>query len=236
VNWRCLLAICLVALTCLAASQQVYEDDRISVAVPQGWSVTSVYPSNAGVPTVFIGDTTHNQPIGTALTRGKYTLYLLTHHGQASGIRGGRFGEVAEYVAPWVDRTNPRPCISSLQEQKIHVTTNLSRVDLYFDSASASADAQAQCGLPPVKAVLWYGSYFTETCPLDLSPDCQGFFLNYPLLAGKSPDLLQPPESQMSFSISYRAARPDDLPGIRDAQLNDFLAQATEVVRHIKFK
>lgn len=235
-NCRRLLAISLLALTCLAAGQQVYEDDRISVAVPHGWSVTNIYPSNAGVPTVFVGDTTHHEPIGAALTTGKYTFYLLTHHGQASGIRGGRFGEIAEYVTPWVDRTTPSPCILFLQKQQTQVTSKLSRVDLYFDAANASPEARAECGQPSVKAVLWYGSYFTQTCPPDLSPDCHGFFLNYPLFAGKPPDIVKGSRGQMSFTISLSAATPGDLPRKGDAHLNAFLAQASEVVRHITFK
>jgi hypothetical protein len=123
-----------------------------------------------------------------------------------------------------------------LQKQRARVTSKLSRVDLYFDSASANADARVECGQPSVKAVLWYGSYFTETCPGDLSPDCNGFFLNYPLLAGKPPDRLQPPQSQLSFSLSFRAASPDDLPRKGDPQLNAILTQASAAVRQIKFK
>ena len=220
------------AFALITAAQQVYNDDRISVPVPSGWSINPVTANNAGV---LVGDTTNQRPIGAAFITGRYELYLLTHYGQASGIRGGRFGEVAKYVAPWVDQTELWPCISFLQKITTPVTNRLSRVDLYFDTDKAGADALAQCGHPSQKAVLWYGSYFTHTCSPITSPDCSGFFLNFPLLAGGSPGL-QSPESQMAFTLTFRPASPDELPRKGDPQLQIFLTQGSRVVRRIKFK
>lgn len=221
--------LCIASVTFLAADQYVFKDDRVSVAIPDGWSVSTV-------TTAVRGDRTYRQPIGAALTRGSYTLYLLTHYGQASGIIGGRFGEIAEYVAPWVDRTNPSPCIDFLEKRTTRVTSKLSRVDLYFDSAGASAEALERCGRPSVRAVLWYGSYFTLACSGNTSSDCGGFFLELPLLSGKNHDAVHPSESQMAITLSFRAARPNDLPRRGDAQLNEFLARASTVVGDVTFK
>jgi hypothetical protein len=75
------------------ASAQVFEDDRIRVEVPTGWSVQTATES-------VTGGKPFDAPIGALLTKDKYRLYLLSHTGHASGVEGGRFSEVVEYVFP----------------------------------------------------------------------------------------------------------------------------------------
>jgi hypothetical protein len=119
------------------------------------------------------------------------------------------------------------------------VTDAVSRVDLYFDSRHATEDALAMCGNPSVKAVLWYGSYFSQTCPPATSTDCcceTGYFLFFPSLAHTHPQPgLSPSDNyQMAFTLTFRTSNPDNLPHKGDRHLQKFLNQASEVVRSIK--
>jgi len=67
---------------CFAAAQSVsretahnfYEDDRIRVFVPAGWTATSVMQTTTG-------DEVLQVPIGGVFSKGKYRVYLLTHFG-----------------------------------------------------------------------------------------------------------------------------------------------------------
>ena len=56
----------------------VYQDDRIQVVVPNGWSAKRVTVTTSGDETIEI-------PIGVSLSKGLFRLYLLTHYGQVTG-------------------------------------------------------------------------------------------------------------------------------------------------------
>lgn len=209
----------------------VFEDDRISVAVPDSWTAAPQIMMATGM------QGTIEIPIGETLTKNQYKLYLLTHHGQASGVEGGRFGEVAMYVAPWVDRTDPWACSSFMEENATPVTKQLSRVDLYFDSTKATPDALAQCGNPTVQGTLWYGSFFTETCPENppLGSECGGYFLNYNKLSSKK-SAETTSEMQMTYTISYDTMDANILPQKGDTVLEELLQEASAVVESISYK
>ncbi|MGA7218810.1 MAG: hypothetical protein WBX38_10870 [Candidatus Sulfotelmatobacter sp.] len=186
--------------------KNIFEDDRIAVRVPTGWSV---HPATETVT----GDRTYEQPIGAVLAKGRFRLYLLTHHGQASGIVGGRFAEIVQYVSPWINISDSPwlPCPSETREVETAVSDKLSRRDLYFDTTHASKKALADCGDPKSKGVLWYGSYFIDPCP---AKDCGGgFFLNHQALAGKpSQDGSTISEEQMTYALTYDTKMPNKLP------------------------
>jgi hypothetical protein len=209
-------------------SQNVFEDDRIRVGIPSGWSVQ---PATETVT----GEKTYQSPIGALFTKDHYKLYLLSHHGQASGVEGGRFSEVVEYVSPWIDMSESPwlPCPSQGSEA---VTNNkLSRMDLYFDTSHVSKKALADCGNPTVKGALWYGSYFSETCQAEDSPNaCGGFFLTYQDLSGKPPQ--DSNEWQMTYALTYDTATPNALPMKGDSELRRVLQEANEIVSSIVYK
>ena len=98
-------------------SQSVFEDDRIRVGIPAGWSVQ---PATETVT----GDRTYQLPIGALFTKGRYKLYLPSHHGQASGIEGGRFSEVVEYISPWIDMSESPWLPCPLKRMRRSQTTN----------------------------------------------------------------------------------------------------------------
>ncbi len=223
----------LLTVSSSAANQQVYEDDRISVAVPSRWSQMST--ANVEVTKGW----RHAEPNGFAFSDGTYALYLLTHAEQVSGIVGGRFIEIADYVAPWSDRETG-VCDTFTKQVITKVTDDLSRVDLYFDARHAKELDLARCGNPSVKAVLWYGSYFRQTCPPVTSNNCcceSGYFLSYPTLAHTHlASDLYPSDYQMVFTLTFRTSNPNNLPHEGDRHLRKFLDEASEVVRSIKYR
>ena len=103
---------CRPLTTVRGGSNVVYRDYWATVLVPEGWTAT---PSTELVA----GDQNYSFLDGVKLTRGNYTLTLLTARGHASGVSGGRFGEVADAIAPWVDQTDPWACTGSYLESAL---------------------------------------------------------------------------------------------------------------------
>ena len=67
-----------------------YQDDKIEVEAPAGWGLAYyVLPNSEG---------TYG---GVELRKENYLLRLCTGCGQASGVEGGRFSEIAGMVQPW---------------------------------------------------------------------------------------------------------------------------------------
>jgi len=221
-----------------ATPQSVFEDDRMRVEIPVGWSVQ---PATEHVS----GDKPFESPIGALLSKGKYRLYLLTHQEQASGIEGGRFSEVVQYISPWIDMGESPwlPCPSEIQGSEAVTDNKLTRQDLYFDTAHASKKALADCGNPRVRGTLWYGSYFVETCHgKDTPRACGSFFLTYQDLSGKNP---QPrtvngsttsDEWQMVYAMTFDTKTPNSLPMKNDPGLLAVLREASVIVGSIVYK
>ena len=189
------------------------------------------------------GEKTFELPIGALLTKGRYKLYLLTHQSQASGIIGGRFAEVVEYVSPWIDMSESPwlPCPSEGPETI--TDEKLSRRDLYFDTVHANRKALADCGNPARKGTLWYGSYFVETCQgPDYPHGCDSFFLTYQDLSGKVPQdrivngTRCANEWQMTYALTYDTKTPNVLPMKGDPALREVLLEATNIVHSIVYK
>ncbi len=211
-------------------SKNIFEDDRIAVRIPAGWSVQ---PATETVT----GNRTFQQPIGALLTKGRYKLYLLTHHGQASGITGGRFAEIVEYVSPWMDMSDSPwlPCPSEIQGTETVANDKLSRIDLYFDTSHAGKKGLADCGDPIVRGVLWYGSYFIEPCP---AKDCGGdFFLSHQAQSGKlSQGGSTISEEQMTYALTYDTKMPNKLPARSNPELQAVLREVNAIVSSIVYK
>jgi hypothetical protein len=218
------------------ASQKFFKDDRIRVAIPSGWSLHTATEHVSG-------DKPFELPIGALLTKGKYRIYLLTHQSQASGIEGGRFSEIVNYVSPWIDMSESSwpPC-SPLASEAV-ATRTLSRDDFYFDTTHSDPKAISDCGNPRVKGTLWYGSYFVETCRgKDIPRTCGGFFLIYQDLSGKPPKSrtvhgsTSENEWEMVYTITYDTATPDALPKKNDPRLQAVLKEANQIVESIVYK
>ena len=219
------------------AGRHIFEDDRIRVEIPAGWSIHTATEHVRG-------DQPFELPIGALLTKGKYRIYLLTHKQQASGIEGGRFSEVVNYVSPWIDMSESPwlPCPSELHAEESSGKT-LAREDFYFDTKHASAKDLSDIGNPTIQGTLWYGSYFVETCRgKDIPRTCGGFFLIYQDLSGKPPrprtvhGSTIESEWQMVYSVTYDTTAPNALPKKNDSQLQTVLKEADQIVASIVYK
>lgn len=86
---------------------------------------------------------------------------------------------------------------------------------------------------PTVKAELWYGSYFTKTCPISTPRpfDCGGNFLSFPLERRDTDS-----EHQMMFATSYNTRNPNILPRRGNTALAEVVKEADAIVRNIRYK
>jgi hypothetical protein len=179
------------------------------------------------------GEALYELPVGVELTKGNYVLSLLTHYGQASGVIGGRLGEIGQIVFGVPSLTE---CFG-LVEEPTQIADRLERVDLLFDTGQATAETKSDCGNPQERGVLWYGSYFRQICTT-LEPTCQGgYFLDYLSLAGaESPFGDEAGTSyQMAYGLRYDAASADSLPTETDPGLHDILEEASTIVAGISY-
>lgn len=210
-----------------------FEDDRIRVELPDGWSARAV--------TVDIsGDKPFQYPIGAVFTKGKYRLYLVTHDQQVSGIIGGRFEEIVPYVSPWLKGDYSYLCLT--QDSKATVSKKLSRVDRFFNTIRANSEMVANCSDPDVKGNLWYGSYFLETCNEKDPRSCGGFFLEYQDFSGRAAEdrtvngVTMTAENEMVYALTYDTTTPNELPIKGDASLRAALREATQIASTVVYK
>lgn len=212
-----------------------FENDRVRVEVPEGWSARAI--------TIDVsGDKPFKYPIGAVFTKGKYRLFLVTHDQQASGIIGGRFAEIVEYVSPWLNKDDyPYLCLT--KDSKATVSRKLSRVDRFFNTIRASSEIVANCGDPDVKGNLWYGSYFLETCnEKDPRSFCGGFFLEYQSFSGRAAKdrtvngVTMTAENEMVYALTYDTTTPNELPFEDDPSLRVALREATQIVSTVVYK
>ena len=201
-----------------------YTDDKISVEAPGDWTIA-----------IDDLDGTHR---GAILRKGKYVLRLCTACGQASGIMGGRFNEIAGLVQPWY-RLDPgakgSPCGN---EKDTRISQRLDRVDFWFrrDPAHTYDEDADDCRQPKTTATIWYGSYFAEHCSYAATgEDCGGYFLHRDWLvhahAGK-----EFPIDEMAFAMTYEEDDLDQLPHQYDPELQQVLREATTIVRSVRYK
>jgi hypothetical protein len=205
---------------------RVYQDDRISVRVPPGWSVA--IDNEVGGP-----------ERGAILRKGKYTLRLCTGCAQVSGIAGGRFSEISAMVQPWYRMdpgAKPMPCGV---EEKTRTSEMLNRIDFLYrrDPAHPYREDFDDCREPSTNATVWYGSYFEENCSgAGEDAECGGYFLHRPwLAAGPACDSQCPPD-EMAFALTYDTANLDRLPHKNDPELNRVLGEASAIVKSVLYK
>lgn len=196
-----------------------YKDDKIGVQAPGSWQISILRWENTS-------------PMGAELRKGNYTLRLCTGCGQASGVVGGRFAEIALLVQPWARIEEPSgPCGT---EQRTPVTGALERVDFWFrrNPNQEADDENRFCRQPKTTDTLWYGSYFAERCSPDgkrAYPECGGYFLHPGWLTRKSDDI-----DELAFGLTYHTSDLDRLPRRNDAGLKKILDEAAGIVRSVR--
>ena len=210
----------------------VYQDDKIRVEAPVGWGLAYyVVPNSNG---------NHG---GVLLHKGKYLLTLCSACGQASGVNGGRFSEIAGLVQPWfrVDAgAIPSPCGERTMTQ---VSKELERVDFWYrrDPGHVFNEAEDDCREPKTLDAVWYGSYFMERCPdptkgRNDTLNCGGYFLHHDWLTRSRPSGLD----EMVFALTYDLPAGDPvnldlLPRRDDPETEAVLRQASDIVKSVQF-
>lgn len=203
---------------------RAYRDDRIAVIAPASWSIAIDHSSDG-------------TDRGAILRKGKYILRLCTACQQTSGIVGGRFSEIAGLVQPWFRAdplANPSACG---HPQTTPNSKQLERVDLWFrrDPGHAYDEDADDCRQPKTTATVWYGSYFAERCAgVPPGDDCGGFFLHFDWLTDPHAKALLPlPE--MAIGVTYEETSLDLLPRQDDPELERVLAEASLIVRSVRY-
>lgn len=196
-------------------SGSVYENAFMKVTIPDGWSAKEathiVYGEGGG--------TVQQNPAAVNIIRDNYILYINTAAGQASGIIGGRFGEIAG-GAPSVDAVfsegGQGHC--GVEEWGGGYTdndgTNFSLKDLYLNTTNR----QAWCFAPTNGKTVWYFSY--------IGPQSGGYFNEYS--DGKPGALV--------ITMSYNTKNIDQLPIQGSASLDNALAVMTKIAQSLQVK
>jgi hypothetical protein len=208
-RFRVLFLAALVSAFALAeVAGHRYEDGRIRLDALPGWSVGEVSDSH-----------------GAVLSKGRYRIYLLLADRDQSGIAGGRFGEIAPYVAPWMHVGDPWGCIGVFEREASPAGESLTRVDLYFDSGHPYGRAATECKNLRVFAQgpVWFGSYFTRRCSPGASESgCEGYFVT-----SRDDDLI--------FTVTLNGEDGSTLPKKGDPQLAKALREASEMAARLEF-
>ncbi len=209
---------------------ELFEDDRIQVRAPEDWSVTPIFQRESGL-------SSRRVHIGAVMRNGPWRIYLLTHYGQTSGITGGRFGEIAPYVAPWMKAADPWGCIDVLTRTETRLSPRWTRVDLAYPPAPRHRGVFPEC-LTVHKQVdhpVWFGSYFTSTCTgrKNLDKTCGGFFVPFPQSRGL--ETAVSPE-EMVVTATEAISDAEKLPEANDSALAAFLKEASLIVESVKYQ
>jgi len=188
----------------------VYETQYLKITVPKGWTAKqasqTIYDNNNPV--------TKPNPAAVNITKGNYILYINTQAGQASGVEGGRFGEISS-GAPSADavvteQPSP-PCGTS---EAVPAFLDFKRVDLYV----SAKDKQGFCSVPTNGATVWYFSYLTTK---------QGGYFNY-YKPGETPALV--------VTMAYNSKVVNNLPTKGSSELKTALDDMTKIVQSLQVK
>jgi hypothetical protein len=192
-------------------SGTIYENQYMKVNVPPGWTAKQASQTiyeNGNQPTI------KPNPAAVNITKGNYILYINTQAGQASGIEGGRFGEIAG-GAPSADAVvtqEPSPKCGTQQTSPAFL--DYQRVDLYV----SAKDKQDYCNVPSNGATVWYFSYLTTS---------KGGYFNY-YKAGEAPALV--------VTMAYNSKILNKLPAKGSADLKSALDDMTTIVKSLEIK
>lgn len=169
---------------------KVYSNQYLSVTIPAGWSYS----------------TTQSGAIN--ITKNNYILYINPRAQQASGVEGGRFGEIA-LGAPSADAAVlewPGPCSAPV---KTSATGGYSRYDYYTDRSYE----QPCVKYPTDGSVVWYFSYMSK----------DGGYFNHT-------STIQAPYGYV-ITMAYNSKDVNKLPRKSNATLNAMLGEMTSIAK-----
>lgn len=200
---------------------KVFENEYMKLTVPADWTLTEatatlqnqVYDKTTG-KTTKVGEPKTSKTGAVNITKGKYILYINPQAGQASGVVGGRFAEIAG-GAPSADAVitdHPSPPCKDAETTPIFVSHV--RDDLYI----SSTDKVDWCKSPAGNKTVWYFSYVTTT---------NGGYFNY-YKAGEALSYV--------ITMAYNEKDVDKLPVKGSSELATALSEMTDIVKTVQFK
>ena len=200
-----------------------FENDRVKLQIPSSWTSKNLETDNNGI---------HYTNGGIVLVNGNYTLNIIPFSmGQASGVQGGRFGDISSYLyAPelHIDSANCIPAAST----EISLNSNLYRNDTYYTNSNNDTNIKQSCGNPNQQNV-WFGSFIHTKHP-------GGYFADYAKVVNSSnvnsnqEDFDQ--KDHMVITMSYYSKGINKLPLKNDSNLNLMIQQMTDIINSAQWK
>jgi hypothetical protein len=193
----------------------------MKLRVPTGWQLTEatetlqdqLYDKVTG-KTSKVGKPVTTKTGAVNIIKGKYILYINPQAGQASGIAGGRFAEIAMGApsadAVVVEQPN-QPCGN---EVLVSMKNGWPRHDWYV----ASKDKTGWCTVPTAGESVWYFSYVT---------DARHGYINYYGTDG-------PPG--WVITMGYNSKDVNTFPVKGSPELTSALAEMTSITNTVEFK
>lgn len=221
-------------ITSTPVAPEKFENTRMSLTIPTGWTygeiLNPLYNTNCTNGTNCVTDKTPYVTLhqGISLKKDNYVINILTNDvSQASGVNGGRFGDIANFVLNsglGIDAAN---CIISHTSMDSAVKNNLYIANGFIDFGSSSTpDYYSEaCGNPAGSKNLWYGSF--------LHTKNGGYFAQYSVVSGKKTD---EDKDRMIISFHYSTNNINKLPTKSDMDSNKMISQMTDIVDSIKWK
>lgn len=178
------------------AQSKVYSNQYLSVTIPGGWSYSAT------------------QSGAVNITKNDYILYINPRAQQASGVQGGRLGEIAA-GAPSYDIVVGGNGVCITDPVKIAATGGFSRYDYYINPAD-----QSGCEAHPSNgSTIWYFSYLSQD---------GGFFNHTAQQQGTAEGYV--------ITMAYNEVYVNNLPVKGSATLNAMLKEMTSIAATLKLK
>lgn len=193
-------------------SGSVYENEYLKIKIPSGWKLTQEKDGSK-----------------ITLSKDNYILSINVRAQQASGVKGGRFSEIAQGF-PSVDavvKIHPmEPCGFQKEGDVLNIKpifNNLKRIDVFTNKNFKNEF----CNAPDNDSTVWYFSYFTKEA---------GNYFNY--YSDYGVNLKSKADSPFSFVIlvSYNSDNVNKLPIESDPQLKLKLQEITNLVKTLEIK
>lgn len=200
----------------------VFKNAYMEVTVSEGWTLAEAtetlqdqrYDQLTGT-TVKVGEPKTSKTGAVNITKGKYILYIHPQAGQASGVDGGRFAEIA-MGAPSADAVvieQPSPPCGT--EKTSPVKVGWTRHDWFVSGKDKKVE---YCAVPAGSTAVWYFSYVT---------DSKNGYINY-YADGALPGWV--------ITMGYNSKTVNSLPPQNSSELTTALTEMTDIVKTLHLK
>ena len=191
-------------------NQRGYENEYMSVTLVDGWISTEA------TQITYVDGVAKQEPNPSTvnITGGNYILSINTQAKQASGVKGGRFGEIAQGISSADAVVTAQPNDPCGVPTTVSISQDQQRTDWYVNKK----DAQSWCVSPVNDTTVWYFSYIGST---------EGGYFNY---------YKQDESLSYVITMAYDSKEVNTFPEKGSVALDKALAEMTEMVGSLKIK